>query len=153
MLSVILLFMLMILLYSKCDQAFDLWQQQELASGFESDLKDTLDWGRKWLVGFNAGKTRLVLFDWSNNTVAIDLKMDGSVLKENSSFNMLWLTFCSKLNWDSYIKSIATTDSKRIGALKIGVLWSFFLLSLLLSLQIYHIAMYGILLSRLSWCS
>ena len=105
----------MILLYSKCDQAFDLWQQQELASGFEFDLKDTVDWGRKWLVG-------LVLFDWSNNTVDIDLKMDGSVLKENSSFNMLWLTFCSKLDWDSYIKSIATTDSKKIGALKIGVL-------------------------------
>ena len=37
MLSVILLFMLMILL-SKCDQAFDLWQQLELASELESGL-------------------------------------------------------------------------------------------------------------------
>ena len=27
-----------ITLYSKCDQASDLWQQQELASEFESDL-------------------------------------------------------------------------------------------------------------------
>ena len=34
-------------LYSKCDQASDLWQQLELASGLESDLQDTLDWGRK----------------------------------------------------------------------------------------------------------
>ena len=33
-------------LYSKCDQASDLWQQLELA--FE--LRDTVDWGRKWLV-------------------------------------------------------------------------------------------------------
>ena len=32
MLSVILLSMLMILPYSKCDQASDLWQQLELAS-------------------------------------------------------------------------------------------------------------------------
>ena len=34
-------------LYSKCDQAFDLWQLLELASKFESDLRGTLDWGRK----------------------------------------------------------------------------------------------------------
>ena len=47
-------------LYSKCDQASDLWQQLELASELESDLRDTVDWGRKWLVDFNAGKTQLV---------------------------------------------------------------------------------------------
>ena len=43
-------------LYSKCDQAFDLWQQLELASELESDLRDTVDWGKKWLVDFNAQK-------------------------------------------------------------------------------------------------
>ena len=37
-------------LYSKCDQASDLWQQLELASELESDLRDTVDWGRKRLV-------------------------------------------------------------------------------------------------------
>ena len=31
-------------LYSKCDQASDLWQQLELASELESDLQDTVDW-------------------------------------------------------------------------------------------------------------
>ena len=50
-------------LYSKCDQATDMWQQLELASKFESDLRDTVDWGKKWLVDFNAGKTQLVWFD------------------------------------------------------------------------------------------
>ena len=34
-------------LYSKCDQASDLWQQLELTSEFESDLQDTVDWGKK----------------------------------------------------------------------------------------------------------
>ena len=53
----------------------------------------------KWLVNFNVGKTRLVLFDWSNNTGAIDVKMDGSVLEEKSSFKMLGLTFSVKLYW------------------------------------------------------
>ena len=52
-----------ITLYSKCDQASDLWQQLELAFELESDLQDTVDWGKKWLVDFIAGKTQLVSFD------------------------------------------------------------------------------------------
>ena len=104
-------------LYSKCNQASDLWQQLELASAVESDLRDTVDWGKKWLVDFNAGKTQLVWFDQSNNNGSIDVKMEGSVLEEKSSFKMLGLTFSSKLDWDSYIISIAKTASKRIGAL------------------------------------
>ena len=44
-------------LYLKCDQASDLWQQLELASEVESDLWDTMGWGKKWLVDFNAEKT------------------------------------------------------------------------------------------------
>ena len=85
-------------LYSKYDQACDLWQQLELASELESDLRDTVDWGKKWLVGFNAGKTQLVSFDQFYNTGAFDVKMDGSVLEEKSSFKMLGLTFSSKLD-------------------------------------------------------
>ena len=76
-----------------------------------------MDWGRKWLVHFHAEKTQLVSFDQSNNTGAIDVKMDGSVLEEKSSFKMLGLTFSSKLNWGSYIISFAKTASINIGAL------------------------------------
>ena len=104
-------------LYSKCDQSSDLWQQLELASELESDLRDTVDRGRKWLVDFNAGKTQLVLLDQSKNTGAIDVKMDWSVLEEKTSFKMLGLTFSSKLDWGSYIVSIAKTASEEIGAL------------------------------------
>ena len=69
-------------LYLKCDRVSDLWQQLELASEFESDLRDAMDWDKKWLVDFNAGKTQLVSFDRSNNTGANDVKMDGSVIEE-----------------------------------------------------------------------
>ena len=48
-------------LYSKRHQASDLWQL-ELASELESDLQDTVDWHRKWLVDSNAGKTQLVVW-------------------------------------------------------------------------------------------
>ena len=88
-----------------------------MASELESDLRDTVDWGKKWLVDFNAEKTQLVLFDWSKNTGAIDVKVDGFVLEEKTSFKMLWLTFSSKLDWGSYIVSTAKTASKKIGAL------------------------------------
>ena len=76
-----------------------------------------MDWGRKWLVDFNARKTQLVSFDRSKNTGDIDMKMDGSVLEEKTPFKMLGLTFFSKLDWGFYIVSIAKTASNKIGAL------------------------------------
>ena len=74
-----------------------------------------MDSGTKWLVHFNAGKTQLVLFHRPNNTGAFDVKMDGSVLEEKSSFKMFGLTCSSKLDWGSYTVSIAKTASKKIG--------------------------------------
>ena len=42
--------------------------------------------------------------------------MDGSVLEEKSSLKMLSLNFSSKLDWSSYIISIAKIASKKIAA-------------------------------------
>ena len=47
------------ILYSKSEQASDLWQQLVLASELKCDLRDTLDWDINWLDGFNAAKTKL----------------------------------------------------------------------------------------------
>ena len=131
MLSVILLSMFMILLSTQI-VVRHLMCGNKLASGLESDLLDTVDWGRKcrplqeisntcvvwqnvtvrahayviahllWkglevACWFQCWKTQLVQFDRSNNTGAIDVKMDRSVLEEKSSFKMLGLTFSSKL--------------------------------------------------------
>ena len=52
----------------------------------------------------------LLIFD-------IDVKMDGPVFEEKSSFKMLGVTLSSKLDWGTYIISIAKTASKKIGAL------------------------------------
>ena len=60
-------------------------------------------WGRKGLADCNAEKL-------------IDVKMDGFVLEENSSFKMLRLISC-KLDWGSYIIAIAKIASKKIGTL------------------------------------
>ena len=77
MLSVIFLSMLMILL-SILNVIRHLICGNNLNSELESDLRDTVDWGKKWLVDFDVGETQLVSFDWSNN-----VKMDGCVLEEN----------------------------------------------------------------------
>ena len=73
-----------------------------------------MDWGKKWLLDFSAGKTQLVSFGQSNNTGFIDVKMDGSLLEEKSSFKVLGLTSCSKLDCGSYIISIVKTASKKV---------------------------------------
>ena len=85
MLSVILLSMLMILLsllsvirHLICGNNLNWLLNLNL-------IYETVDWGKKWLVDFNAGKTQLVSFDWSNNAGSVDVKMDGSVLEEKSS--------------------------------------------------------------------
>ena len=81
MLPVMLLSMLMLL--STLSVPSDLWQQLSLASELESDRQDTVEWDRKWF-NFNPEKTQVVSCDPSNNTGAIDMKMDGSALQKES---------------------------------------------------------------------
>ena len=75
-----------------------------------------MDWGSKCLVNFNAGNTQLASFDQSNNTGAVDVKMDESVPDKKSSSKMPGSTFSSELGWDSYIISTAKSVTKEIGA-------------------------------------
>ena len=119
MLSAILLYMLMILLsilpvirHLICGNNLN-WllnlnlNYETLWSGVRSGLMISM------LVKFSLFRlTGLIAMVGS-----IDVKMDGSVLEENSTFKMLWLTFPSKSDSGSYIISIAKTASKNIGAL------------------------------------
>ena len=49
--------------------------------------------------------------------MATDVKIDGHILDKQLSFKMLWLLFSSKLDWGSYIISVAKTAFKKNGAL------------------------------------
>ena len=97
-----------------------------MAFKLESDLRDTVDWRRKRLVDFNVVKTRLVSFDWFNNT---DVKRDRSVLDKKVSFKMLGLNFSSNLDLGRYFTFIAETASENIGTFNCSV--KFFSLRLL----------------------
>ena len=61
-----------------------------------------------------------IYFDWSNNTGAIDVKMDGFVLEEKLSFKMLGLTFSwiGGLTLSLLLKLVIAIviTSKKIGA-------------------------------------
>ena len=92
-----------------------------MASELEFDLQDSGDWGIGWLMSMLEKLHWFCLTSLMTDdqciTGTIDVKMDGSVLEEKSTFKMLGLTLSSKLDWGSYIILIAKTVSKRIGAL------------------------------------
>ena len=91
-----------------------------------SDIQDT-GLAKKWLVDLNAGKTQLVPIERSNDTGAIDGKMDGSVLEEKLSFKMLGMSQSSKLDWGSYIaykKIWALIRSMKFLSTKVAHAWN-----------------------------
>ena len=88
-----------------------------MASELESDLRNIVDWGKKWLVDFNDGKTQLVSFHRSNNTGATDKKMDGSVREKKKIFKMLRVDILFQIGSGLLIIFIAKTASMKIGAL------------------------------------
>ena len=57
----------------------------------------------------------MVSFDQSNNTVAIDVRMDGSVLDKKSSFKMLRLNFYSKLDWGLTLSLLLKLPQRKLG--------------------------------------
>ena len=99
-----------------------IWPVAVTRIGFWTWIWSTRDCGQGQEVAcwFQCWKNS-VSFVWLvYNNGAIDMKMYGSGLEEKLSFKMLGLTFSSKLNWCSYIVSIAKTASKKIFSLKKG---------------------------------
>ena len=100
----------------------------ELASEFESDIRDTANWGMKWLVVFNAGKTQPDLFDQSKTLVLLVWKWMGLFLRKNLLLRCWgWL---SLLNW------IGAVTLSLLLKLALKELEKLFLWSLFLSLEV-----------------
>ena len=49
------------------------------SSEAKSDLQNTVDWDRKRVAAFNVVKSQLALFNYWNDSGAIDAKIHGSV--------------------------------------------------------------------------
>ena len=63
------------------------------------------------------GEIRFLLFNHGSISDATDIEKHECVFEENLSFNMVGLPVSSKLDWGSYIVSVAETASKKIGTL------------------------------------
>ena len=61
------------------------------------DLCIIVEWGDKWLVKFNATKTKLLYFNRHRNPLLAPVEMNGIKLPEETSFRLLGLTFTSPL--------------------------------------------------------
>ena len=75
-------------MYSKCDQATNLWQQLELVSDLESNL--WIDWGKKWIIDFNAEKTSLGSFEQFATLVLLMQKWKDLFLEQNFFEEKKW---------------------------------------------------------------
>ena len=87
-----------------------------MASELESDLWDIVEWGRKWLIDFNLGKTQLISLTRLMKLVLLMWKWMGLFLRENHLLRC-WVAFLFRIVWGSYIISSAKSASKKIGAL------------------------------------
>ena len=104
-------------LYSGVSSRPSRWDQLEYAADLELDLKSVVDWGKKWLVSFNPGKTQLVSFNRKRDPFLPEIYMNGATLDEKPNLKLLGLSFSSNLSWDSYIRSISLSASRKVGAL------------------------------------
>ena len=97
----------MILLSTQvCDQSSDLWQRLEIAAELESDLQDTVNWGRKCLVDSSPGKICLIRLI---ALVVLMWKWMGMFLRKN---HLLRCWGClSLLNWTGLLHYLYCLNS------------------------------------------
>ena len=96
------------------------------------------------------------MFDWSNKSSTIDVKMDGSILQEKQFLKILGRFSLLNSTGTPCIVSIAKTASKKVGTLLYFL--SFFFLSLLVtSVNVQYtfawntVVMFGLVLLTVTW--
>ena len=89
-----------------------------VAKGLSSDLEHVVQWGKRWLVSFNAPKTKLASFHHKRNNPSFSpIHMDNSTLKEAPCIErLLGLKLTPDLRWNSYILSVVKEASKMVGS-------------------------------------
>ena len=76
-----------------------------------------MEWGNRWLVTFNATKTKLLSFNRHRDPLLVPVKMSSTELHEETSFRLLGLTFTPTVDWKPYIQSGAKAASRKVGSL------------------------------------
>jgi len=89
-----------------------------LADNLSEDLSSVVQWRKRWLVSFNAQKTKLASYNC--HRIAPDppsVSTDEVDLEESSCLDkLLGLKFSSDLKWNAYIACIAKNAARMVGS-------------------------------------
>ena len=94
------------------------FEKVESAGELELDLHSIVEWGDRWLVTFNATKTKLLSSNRLRDPLLVPVEMNGIELPEETSFRLIGLTFTLSMDWKPYIQSMAKADSWKVGSLR-----------------------------------
>ena len=100
-----------------CRENTDEFSMCEQAGSLQLDLEDIVEWGEKWLVTFNAAKTKLLSVSRCHKAPLTPISMNDRDLPENDSFRLLGLTFSKSLTWNEYVETIAKSAAQKVGSL------------------------------------
>ena len=91
--------------------------RQQIADSLESDLAKIDEWGKKWLVTFNASKTTQLIVSRRTDQKHPVLHFQGTPLAPSANMKLLGITFNGKLSVDEHIQSKLRVASRMIGVL------------------------------------
>ena len=86
-------------------------------SAGELDLHSIVEWGDRWLVTFNATKTKLLSINHHRDPLLVPVEMNSIELPEETSIRLLCLTFTRSMDWKPYVQYIAKAASRKVGSL------------------------------------
>ena len=91
---------------------------QHLANNLSEDLSRIVQWGKRWLISFNALKTKLVSFKRHQNAPDLpSISMDGVDLQESSCQDkLLGLKFASDFKCNAYVACVAKEAARMVGS-------------------------------------
>ena len=78
--------------YSCLGKTNDVFDKVGMAAELGVDLHTVVEWGDKWLVTFNASKTKLLSMNRFKDPFLPSIVMNGAQLPENMHFRLLGLT-------------------------------------------------------------
>ena len=85
------------------------------------ELAKITEWLRANKLSLNTGKTKYMLFRYSQTPLRtipkLDLKMDGKIIEKVDNFNFLGITISETMSWKAHIEKISVKISKVIGVM------------------------------------
>jgi hypothetical protein len=91
--------------------------RQQVAASLESDLAKIDEWGKKWLVSFNATKTTQLIVSRRTDHNHPAVHFQGTPLASSANMKLLGVTFNGKLSVDEHIQSKLRVASRMTGVL------------------------------------